>query len=233
MKQIDVPTTYEAYLQTEAFDRIRQKVFARDHYRCVVCESMDYLQVHHLTYDNVYHEELEDLITLCRQCHAAYHAVDNRAKALQASRIQPWEERRQQYEKERIDRENARNSIETIIKEKYLPRDYCKDGDLDMADWKVLNAIIEKEEKAYCEPRDIDRNRVYVSKTDLRDWFLCRRYELLLRCLDNNFTLRKVTEGTKFDSNWVQKWYRRDKLEAKLNQEKEILKSKEKDNETD
>lgn len=239
LQVINVPTRYEAYLQTEAFNQIRQAVFARDGYKCVVCGSTQNIQPHHLTYHNIYHENVEDLITLCRTCHATYHAVEKRAEAIEAAyeysieeeRKQrkdaleaEIEERKKQYEAERLAAQKAQKEIVEIIKSKYLEKDYCKNGDMDLIDWSVFNTIVDTEEIEYQKTHGGER--VYIFKPEVRNWFLCRRYELLLRCLDKGFNYQYVRDHTKFDSTWLFKWYRRDKLEAKLKEEQEIQKMK-------
>src|SRR5215471_10992451 len=48
---------------------LRQLVFARDGWRCVLCDSSDDLECHHRTYERKAKEELRDCTTLCRGCH--------------------------------------------------------------------------------------------------------------------------------------------------------------------
>lgn len=222
---IHVPSRYEAYLQTERFDRIRQAVLKRDNYKCVVCGRTETLQVHHLTYRNLYHEPTGDLITLCRPCHSVYHAIDKRREAVDAVYQNQINQQREYYEKqleeakaenEKIERES--DAIEKELKREYLPKDYCKNGDLDMLSWTVLNRAIEKK----CEEHGIAYWR--GDKSQLRSFFLYRRCELLLRCMDRGYSLDKMINHTKFSPQWLSKWYRRDKCEAKLNEEKELFK---------
>ena len=58
LNDIHVPNKYEAYLMSDQFDKIRQSVLSRDNHKCVVCVSQDNLQVHHLTYEDIYKEDL-------------------------------------------------------------------------------------------------------------------------------------------------------------------------------
>ena len=229
IKPVNVPTKYEAYLQSEQFDEIRQAVFNRDGHKCVVCGSTNILQAHHLTYRNLYHEPTSDLITLCKTCHSIYHAVEKRREVVEemyrfetdlekAHRQMEYDARAEAYraEEERINHESE--LITQEIKEQYLPKDYCKNGDLDMMAWEVLNPIIEKK----CKEHGIEYWR--GNKMELRSYFLYRRCELLLRCIDLGYSYAKVRDGTKFDPSWLWKWYKRDKCEAKLNEEKELYK---------
>lgn len=62
---------------TKHWRMIRIKTLERDGYKCVDCEETKNLHVHHLTYENEGHENLEDLVTLCRQCHSKKKSVRN------------------------------------------------------------------------------------------------------------------------------------------------------------
>lgn len=61
------------YIKTQAWEEMRQKVFRRDGFRCVVCGEEKNLNVHHLTYENLGAEKVSDMITLCRTCHQGIH----------------------------------------------------------------------------------------------------------------------------------------------------------------
>lgn len=214
MNDIYVPNKYEAYLMSDQFEKIRQSVLSRDNYKCVVCGSQDDLQVHHLTYKNIYKEDIGDLITLCRACHSIYHAIDNRRKAVEEYYSQNDFEARAQEMKELREKEDRESILITKeIKKEYLKMDYCKNGDLDMYAWDVLNTIIDKK----CKEHDIKTWQ--GDKTKLRTWFLYRRLEFLLRCLNQGFTLYQIESKTKFDMPFLKKWYRKDRCEAKLNEE--------------
>jgi len=52
-----------------AWKAIRWKVMERDGYKCTKCPNTTSLVVHHLTYERYGHELLEDLVTLCTDCH--------------------------------------------------------------------------------------------------------------------------------------------------------------------
>jgi 5-methylcytosine-specific restriction endonuclease McrA len=74
---------YKIYLQSAQWQRLRNAVIARScegipnaNPNLGVCEICHYrpwkpgvLQVHHLTYANLYHEHLTDLQLVCPNCH--------------------------------------------------------------------------------------------------------------------------------------------------------------------
>lgn len=66
---------YQRYLCTAHWRAVRGMALCRDGYRCRACGTTRALQVHHLTYKHLGHEQdhLEDLKTLCRRCHRRAH----------------------------------------------------------------------------------------------------------------------------------------------------------------
>lgn len=52
----------------------REKALNRDNYRCTVCGETEFLEVHHIIHRaNGGTDDLDNLITLCRKCHAEKH----------------------------------------------------------------------------------------------------------------------------------------------------------------
>lgn len=87
-------TRYSDYLKSEAWRKKTDEVWKRDRGRCRRCgRSAD--DVHHLTYDRVYHESLDDLIMLCRPCHKMDHGRldDPRDEYRQRNRQQSFGDR--------------------------------------------------------------------------------------------------------------------------------------------
>ncbi len=67
-------TEYHFYLQSDQWKGIRSQVINRDKGVCQICKEETLLpQVHHLTYKNIFNEKLEDLITICDNCHREIH----------------------------------------------------------------------------------------------------------------------------------------------------------------
>jgi 5-methylcytosine-specific restriction endonuclease McrA len=65
---------YSAYLVSPKWYALRDRVLMRDRYRCQVsgCPSPA-TQVHHLTYERVGAESLDDLVSVCDPCHELCH----------------------------------------------------------------------------------------------------------------------------------------------------------------
>jgi len=64
---------YRKYLNSKEWEEIRVELHIVRGSKCERCSSKKNLQVHHLTYDNIFNEELEDLELLCAGCHKSEH----------------------------------------------------------------------------------------------------------------------------------------------------------------
>jgi 5-methylcytosine-specific restriction endonuclease McrA len=65
---------YAERRQTKEWAILKKQVHRRDQYRCRLCGRGNVeLHVHHCTYENYAREKLEDLITLCNECHHTFH----------------------------------------------------------------------------------------------------------------------------------------------------------------
>lgn len=64
---------YDEYLKSPHWIEIREKRKEIDNHKCVLCEAVDNLNVHHITYDRLGYERISDLITLCSNCHTKVH----------------------------------------------------------------------------------------------------------------------------------------------------------------
>lgn len=61
----------------------RRKVYAREGYRCALCDSPKYLQVHHcVKRSQGGTNSIQNLICLCADCHALAHGMDLRGVGL-------------------------------------------------------------------------------------------------------------------------------------------------------
>jgi 5-methylcytosine-specific restriction endonuclease McrA len=61
-------------LEPKAYGELSKQVRERDGWRCQNCGTSDSLQVHHMTWrSRMGDDSLENLITLCAQCHKLLH----------------------------------------------------------------------------------------------------------------------------------------------------------------
>jgi len=62
------------YLASPEWKAKRQLVLQRDHYTCQACGATSVpLEVHHISYCQLYEEPLTHLVSVCRECHQAIH----------------------------------------------------------------------------------------------------------------------------------------------------------------
>jgi len=64
---------YNEYLLSEEWSRKRNLILKEDNYNCCICGTEHDLQVHHIHYNNVGNEHLDDCITLCKHHHIQIH----------------------------------------------------------------------------------------------------------------------------------------------------------------
>lgn len=65
---------YAEYLKSAHWNITRAwKLFYQP--SCELCGSRHLLEVHHKTYKNIHHEEMEDLQVLCHSCHESEHGT--------------------------------------------------------------------------------------------------------------------------------------------------------------
>jgi nucleoside 2-deoxyribosyltransferase len=68
---------YHDYLNSFQWKRLRKEKLHEAGGRCQLCNSSEQpIHVHHRTYDRVFHEELSDLIALCKPCHEKFHDIE-------------------------------------------------------------------------------------------------------------------------------------------------------------
>ena len=64
---------YSEYLKSKEWAEIRIDLFNKRGKKCEWCDCKKSLQVHHLHYRNIFREEPEDLVILCKVCHEKEH----------------------------------------------------------------------------------------------------------------------------------------------------------------
>ena len=74
--------SYYEYMHSEEWRQKRLKILKRDGFRCQMCGTAKNLRVHHINYEHLDTDaELDDLITLCDECHRKIHEQDIKKKA--------------------------------------------------------------------------------------------------------------------------------------------------------
>lgn len=75
LRRARTPISLREYRKTKAWLRRRAAALEAAGHQCQLCPRTDRLQVHHRTYERVGKERADDLIVLCRRCHARHHEV--------------------------------------------------------------------------------------------------------------------------------------------------------------
>jgi hypothetical protein len=65
--------TYYEYLRSRQWRFLCSCVWRRCHGICEQCGQEPMRHTHHLTYERLFHERLDDLLGLCELCHACSH----------------------------------------------------------------------------------------------------------------------------------------------------------------
>jgi hypothetical protein len=73
MEDITLTDWYRSYLLSNEWKAIREKAFKKYGKLCSNCASRENLNVHHIRYNNLGREKIEDLKILCRDCHFKLH----------------------------------------------------------------------------------------------------------------------------------------------------------------
>ena len=68
---------YDAYRETDRWQKLRIAVKMRAKGKCEICHRRDGRELAHLTYERFFREPMEDMLWLCVPCH---RALDSKAK---------------------------------------------------------------------------------------------------------------------------------------------------------
>lgn len=71
---------YFEWMKSPAWRRIRNRKMKESGYKCELCGSAKNLHVHHITYENIGHEPMDDLLVVCNKCHKKLHEEDFKKK---------------------------------------------------------------------------------------------------------------------------------------------------------
>lgn len=65
---------HKKYIKSEDWNIKRKAKLKEAEYKCQLCSANETeLHVHHNNYNNLGHEEMSDLIVLCKECHSRFH----------------------------------------------------------------------------------------------------------------------------------------------------------------
>lgn len=67
---------YQEYINSPEWKATSRRRMRMDGFQCAICGTAKNLAVHHITYERLGREEMDDLITLCKNCHSKVHEND-------------------------------------------------------------------------------------------------------------------------------------------------------------
>lgn len=123
---------YKKYLKSDHWVKTRRQRKRLDNNRCYLCGCPKYLNVHHLKYDNLGDENVEeDLVTLCRKCHLMLHRIKDATQAEYETYI---------YEKRRNSNKQSQAfaALQKRLKEKIIEQMWFRDKNFG-GDLKIFN----------------------------------------------------------------------------------------------
>lgn len=96
---------YDQYLKTKHWKRFRLKALKHHGKICMMCgeDKEKFYHVHHLTYKNRGHEQMQDVVVLCPDCHSAVHKANFEIKpesVKKLKKIKPWRSKKRKRPKE-------------------------------------------------------------------------------------------------------------------------------------
>lgn len=98
---------YEDYLTTAHWQETRKRKLMAVGHKCQRCNRYHALEVHHLTYERLGEERMEDLEVLCPICHRKAHGIEPNAE--------DWRRARWVYGHETLNIQRKPKSGNTVV----------------------------------------------------------------------------------------------------------------------
>lgn len=133
---------YREYLKSEHWKEVRDKRLKIDKHRCYLCDRASALNVHHLRYNTLGHEDVEhDLVSLCYKCHSMLHRIIDSSK--EEYRLLEAEIGRDMVRQKYL-LKSLQHKIKTSLVEELWLRDSSFGGDLNIFydDMKTANRLL-------------------------------------------------------------------------------------------
>lgn len=184
----------EEYLASNDWKRKRNTRIMADKV-CQICGRPFDLNVHHMTYNNVPHERMSDLITVCRNCHLK---IEKRKPA-------PW------YDSFHI----VNDLIAIQFCKENLANDLSGKGKYDFCKIQTIKECFLPYLKAHGGTLDQPRTNT------IQAFFRNRRYEIILDYLDKGYPEYICYNQTLFSRNMIHKVYTNPTTARKLLKEEQ------------
>lgn len=221
---------YNEYMRSKRWQELRAQRLKIDNYKCQKCGRPFDLQVHHLFYPTELGTEdpYRDLITLCDFCH---EEVTEGQEEYRVSRYAEMEKQRKEQEDEWLRQceeraEEARRRQEAIERAKKLVKEF-----IENVRYADLSANGPEVGIDYCN-LDVIKSELYpflrengaplTGVSDVQRYFRNRRYERILKMMDEGYTEKEIRQETGFSPAMIKKVFEKPYIaKATLKNEKE------------
>lgn len=138
---------YQAYLESPEWKALRKAVLKRCGKICERCHRYLVDNVHHLTYERVYHELLEDLQGLCRPCHSFLHGDSGIDPLVKSVRVKVTRKIVEYWDSTSKRRRRAKcETICQLVGEYLIPTEVFLDSEgnpkLAPAEWGAISSCV-------------------------------------------------------------------------------------------
>ena len=178
--------SYEQYLKSPEWRNKKKTRLAFDNWQCAICHAQidgDRYETHHLNYARLGNEDVEhDLLTLCHECHSAFHSLWQKVSTVESSPYTHWRD----YD--------LQHSVRMCMR--YLAEDFiCGKGTSNLCNVDVAEMYIDR----YLTEEGIQTVR--ISGEDVRIFVRNKRYEMFFEAnKDPDFELESW-----LDAHWGKK----------------------------
>lgn len=64
---------YSKYIVSESWKNFTKRFYKKNKKECASCSGKTEIDIHHMTYERLGHELMEDVVALCNDCHFSFH----------------------------------------------------------------------------------------------------------------------------------------------------------------
>lgn len=179
--------SYEEYLKSPEWRSKKKTRLAFDNWQCAICHAQiddERYETHHLNYSRLGDEDIEhDLLTLCHDCHAAFHSMWQKVSSWESSPYTHWRDF------------DLKHTVDMCMR--YLAEDFiCGNGNYNLCNVDTIVMFVERYFNEYCTDKSVK-----INADDVRLFVRNKRYEMFFEAnKDKDFELESW-----LDEHWGKK----------------------------
>lgn len=200
---------YMEYLQSDWWKKTREAAIKNAGNKCECCGRPFDLQVHHLTYEHLGFERDYELMCLCTNCHEWIEERKKKNENGWEMSLSPKEQRDLLKQHKHEIENNAKYVVKTrgeITSEfiaDYYFQDYSQLGNLNLTKLDVIDSTFKK----FCIDKGYDPETP-CSTSVIQVYFSHRRYEVILRYIENGADKDIVISQTRISPTMIYKVFK-------------------------